>query len=139
MPKATRAVQEAARRIVLERDQNTCQRCGTDVLYKLASVQHRIARGRGGSAEDRIWSPANLALLCGSATTPGSCHNRVENEDRDRGKWEGWVLPMNNPGIDPAGEPALSYRGWVLYDNEGGWVLLTTDASRHPYTGEGAA
>jgi len=129
-PKATRAVQEAARRIVLERDQNTCQRCGANVLYKLASVQHRIARGRGGSAEDRIWSPANLALLCGSATTPGSCHNLVENEDRERGKDEGWVLPMNNPDIDPSKEPLLTCRGWVLLDNEGGWV---------PYTGEGAA
>jgi hypothetical protein len=123
MPKASRREIERVREIVLGRDQNTCQRCGINVLYKLASVQHRIARGRGGSAAERIWSPANLALLCGSATTPDGCHNLVENEDRDRGKWEGWVLPMNNPSIDPAREPALTYRGWVLYDNDGGWDL----------------
>ena len=129
-PRASRAVQEAARRIVLERDQNTCQRCGANVLYRLASVQHRIARGAGGSAADRVWSPANLALLCGSATTPDSCHNLVENEDRELGKRERWVLPMNNPSINPALEPVLTYRGWVLYDDFGGWS---------PYTGEGAA
>ncbi len=123
MVKASRRDIERVRAIVLERDQNTCQRCGANVLYKLASIQHRIARGRGGSASERVWSPANMVLLCGSATTPGSCHNLVENEERELGKDEGWVLPMNNPSINPADEPVLTYRGWVLYDDEGGWEL----------------
>ena len=129
MPKATRAEIDKARAVVLERDQNTCQRCGVNVLYKLASVQHRIARGAGGTASERVWTPANMALLCGSATTPGSCHNFVENEEREQGKTEGWVLPMNNPSIDPALEPLLTYRGWILLDDFGG---------RTPYIGETA-
>lgn len=130
MPRASRKVQEDARTVVLERDNNTCQRCGANVLYKLASVQHRIARGRGGTASLRVWSPSNMVLMCGSATTPGSCHNFVENEEREQGKDEGWVLPMNNPSIDPANEPIL------LYD---GWHLLSDDGSRTPYLGEATA
>lgn len=119
MPRATRRDVAAARAIVLERDQNTCQRCGVNVLYKLASVQHRIARGRGGSASERVWTPANLVLMCGSATTPGSCHDFVEHQGREQGKADGWVLPMNNPSIDPATEPLLTFRGWVLLDDLG--------------------
>jgi 5-methylcytosine-specific restriction protein A len=125
MPKATRKVEEAARRVVLERDQNTCQRCGVNVLYRLASVQHRIARGRGGTASPRVWTPSNMVLMCGSAITPGSCHNLVENEEREQGKDEGWVLPMNNPDIYPALEPLSTYRGWILLDDFGGWEYCT--------------
>ena len=119
MVKAARRDIDRVRAIVCERDGNTCQRCGGAVTHKLASLQHRIARGRGGSASERVWCPSNLALLCGSATTPGSCHNFVENEEREQGKAEGWVLPMNNPFIDPATEPVLTIWGWVLLSDDG--------------------
>ena len=123
MPKATRAEIDKARAVVLERDQNTCQRCGVNVLYKLASIQHRIPRGAGGSA--KVWQASNLALVCGSATTPGSCHNWMEHEERKQAEREGWLLPKNNPFIDTTQERLLTYRGWVLLDDFGGrtpWI-----------------
>lgn len=106
--------------MVLKRDQNTCQRCGVNVLYKLASIQHRIPRGAGGSA--KVWQASNLALVCGSATTPGSCHNWMEHEERKQAEDEGWLLPKNNPFIDTTLEPLLTYRGWVLLDDVGGYM-----------------
>ncbi len=125
MPKATRTEIAAARAVVLQRDQNTCQRCGVNVLYQLASVQHRIPRGAGGSAN--VWQVSNLVLVCGSATTPDSCHNWMEHENRRQAERDGWLLPKNNPFIVTSREPLLTYRGWVLLDDSGGWI---------PYVGE---
>jgi hypothetical protein len=109
---------DAFREVVLARDGTTCQCCGTDVLYKLASIQHRIPRGAGGSA--RVNRPSNGVLVCGSATTPGSCHNWMEHEDRTAAEDLGWLLPKLNADIDPATEPIYTQPyGWVLLDDEG--------------------
>ena len=121
MPKATRAEIEAARAVVLERDENTCQRCGVNVLYRLASIQHRIPRGSGGSA--KVWQPSNLALVCGSGTTPGSCHNWMEHEDREQAEFDGWLLPKLNADINTERELLFTIHGWVLFDDEGGCQL----------------
>lgn len=121
MPKASSAEIARARAVVLERDQNTCQRCGINVLYRLASIQHRIPRGAGGSA--KVWQASNLALVCGSATTPGSCHNWMEHEDREQAEFDGWLLPKLNADIDTEREPLLTIHGWVLLDDEGGRQL----------------
>lgn len=120
---------DAFREVVLARDDNTCQLCGTNVLYKLASVQHRIPRGAGGSA--RVNRPSNGILVCGSATTPGSCHNWMEHEDRQRAEALGYILPKLNPDIDPTQEPILTH--------EWGWVLLGDDGSRTPCAPKEAA
>ena len=122
MPKATRSEIAAARAVVLQRDQNTCQRCGVNVLYQLASVQHRIPRGAGGSA--KVWQVSNLALVCGWATTPGSCHNWMEHENRKQAEFDGWLLPKLNADIDTEQEPLLTIHGWITLDDRGG---------SHPY------
>jgi hypothetical protein len=128
MVKSLGATMSAFRRGVLERDGTTCQCCGIDVTNKLASIQHRIPRGAGGSIRvDRV---SNGALVCGSATTPGSCHNWMEHEARTEAGRQGWLLPKNNPDINPEQEPILLFNGWHL---------LLDDGSRIPYTGEGAA
>ena len=49
-----------------------CARCGKDVTYIQSSIQHRKARGMGGTNDPSINSPANLIVLCGSGTT--GCH-----------------------------------------------------------------
>jgi hypothetical protein len=116
---------DAFREVVLARDGTTCQCCGIDVMYKLASIQHRIPRGAGGSA--LVNRASNGVLVCGSATTPGSCHNWMEHEDRIAAEQQGWLLPKCNPDIDPSRERLLTYRGWVLLDDSGG---------RLPYVGE---
>ncbi len=121
-PRATRAVQEAARRIVRERDGMLCQMCGR---YGQHNTHHRINKGGGGSA---LFDRASLLIkACGSGTT--GCHGRVTQNPA----WAesiGWLLPRNNPDIDPEQERIHTIHGWVL---------LTDTGERLPYTGEGAA
>ena len=76
------------REIVLNRDSWLCQWCGKHVLMEVFgySLQHRRARGMGGSSDPDTNSPANLVLMCGSGTT--GCHGHVEahpHEARERG------------------------------------------------------
>lgn len=125
MVKSPGVTMSAFRRGVLERDGTTCQRCGVDVTGKFASIQHRIPRGRGGSK--RTERVSNGVLVCGSATTPGGCHNWMENEQPKVAEKQGWCLPMNNPDINPEEEPILTIHGLVL---------LLDDGSRIPYLGE---
>lgn len=58
--------------------------------YKV-SIQHRRARGMGGSRLAETHTLDNLLLLCGSGTT--GCHGWVENRERAaalaRGLWIG--------------------------------------------------
>ena len=116
---------DAFREVVLERDGTTCQLCGADVTYKLASVQHRKPRGMGGSALVDI--PSNGVLVCGSATTPGSCHNWMEHEERQQAEDLGYLIPKLS-GVHPSTVRLWTYpHGWVLLDDHGG---------RLPYVGE---
>ena len=119
MVKSSRRDFDAFRQGVLDRDGTTCQLCGADVTLKLASVQHRIPRGAGGSA--RVNRVSNGILVCGSATTPHSCHNWMEHEDRQGAEDLGYILPKLNSDIDPTQEPILTHEwGWVLLSDEGG-------------------
>lgn len=81
-----------------------------------------VAEVFGADPGAKVWQASNLALVCGSATSPGSCHNWMEHEERAQAEREGWLLPKNNPFIDTTQEPLLTYRGWVLLDDAGGWV-----------------
>lgn len=125
MPKSSRREMDIFRGTVLLRDGSTCQLCGQDVTLKLASIQHRIPRGMGGSALVNI--PSNGVLVCGSATTPDSCHNWMEHVDRTRAERFGYLIPKLS-GVHPSTVPLWTYtRGWVLLDDTGGWI---------PYLGE---
>jgi hypothetical protein len=85
------------------------------------SLQHRRARGAGGSSLPWINSPINLALVCGSATTPGMCHEELEsNREREKNEREGWVISKFG-NIDPARVPLL------LWDDR--TVFLTSDGA----------
>jgi hypothetical protein len=128
MPKATRAVQEAARRIVRARDEHRCQMCGRSIVDVESSIHHRINRGRGGSA--LLERPSLLIRLCGSGTT--LCHGWVTEHPKLSGE-TGWLLPRNNPDIDPTQEPILLFDGWHLLSDDGG---RTPCASPLPYVGE---
>lgn len=124
MPKSTRAELDAFRAAVVRRDEITCQLCGVDVTYKLASVHHRIPRGMGGSRLVNVVS--NGVLICGSATTPGSCHDFVEHVDRRRAEQFGYLIPKLS-GAHPSEVPI-----WTRWH---GWVLLTDDGNRVPCIG----
>jgi len=115
MPKATAKQRRDAREVVLKRDGNTCQRCGVDLVYKLASIHHRRPRGMGSSR--LVDTPSNLVLLCGSATTPKSCHQTVESL-RDEARVEGWLIPKLSR-VHPSQVPLLTHRGWLLLADDG--------------------
>jgi hypothetical protein len=116
---------DAFREVVLARDGTTCQCCGADVTHKLASIQHRIPRGMGGSRLVNI--PSNGVLVCGSATTPNSCHNWMEHEARSTAEQMGFIIPKLS-GIHPSTVPLLT--------DPHGWVLLDDEGNRVPYVGE---
>lgn len=113
-PKATRAVQEAARRIVRARDAHYCQMCGVSIVDIESSIHHRLNKGNGGSA--LLERPSVLIRLCGSGTT--RCHGWIGRNPEKAGDL-GWLLPRNNPDIDPEREPIFTIRGWLLLDDEG--------------------
>jgi hypothetical protein len=88
------------RRLVHKRDVN-CAGCGRSVAGIPRSIQHRVARGMGGSSRPEANAVERLVLLCGSATTPGSCHLACEERDpvmHDRGLWLwSWEDPASVP------------------------------------------
>lgn len=102
--------------LVVERDRGCCARCGQHVAGGVRgldfSIQHRRARGAGGTRREDTNSPAALILLCGSATT--GCHLHVESH-RVEAREFGWAVRQSD---DPASMP-------VLHAVHGGWVLLT--------------
>jgi hypothetical protein len=109
------------RALVLERDGFACVGCNKGILGRPYSLQHRNARGMGGTSRPDANSPVNLVVLCGSATSPGGCHLLAEQRDpvmHERGLWL-------NSWEDPALVPVMVFspRGRVP-------VWLTADGRR---------
>jgi hypothetical protein len=77
------------RALVIARDGARCVCCGRSILDQQASLQHRDARGMGGTSDPHANCPCNLILLLGSGTT--GCHGRVESRedphDNGKGYW----------------------------------------------------
>lgn len=96
----------ALRKQVLERDDYACQRCGRTIDGRPYSLQHRDPRGMGGSRRVDRNTLANLVTVCGSATTPDSCHDWMEHQARNRATREGWLVPT---GIAPEAWPVLRF------------------------------
>jgi hypothetical protein len=103
--------------LVLERDGHQCTRCGLGVSGDRGvdwSIQHRRARGSGGTCRPDANAPQALILLCGSATT--LCHGWVESH-RAAAEPYGWAIKSTD---DPLTVPVRhSLHGWVLLDNAG--------------------
>jgi hypothetical protein len=115
MPKATRAAENAARKLVRSRDGHQCLMCGVSIVDIPSSIHHRINRGAGGSA--KLERASLLVRMCGTGTT--GCHGYVTTNPAVAAI-SGWLLPKNNPDIDPTTEPILTFKGWRLLDDEGG-------------------
>lgn len=111
----------AVRKVVMERDGYACAGCGKAVTGAEFSLQHRVARGLGGTSRPDVNSPVNLVTLCGSATSPG-CHRRAEDRDpvmHERGLWlNSWEDPAAVP-VAVATASGLALR-WL--DASGGWA-----------------
>ena len=89
------------RALVLKRDSYACAGCGKGIKDRPYSLQHRQARGMGGTSREDVNSPVNLVVLCGSATSPGGCHLACEQRDpvmHERGLWlHSWEDPALVP------------------------------------------
>jgi hypothetical protein len=116
---------------VQARDGHRCVSCAapaTGARGRDWSVQHRVARGAGGTSRAELNLAGNLALLCGSGVT--RCHGRVERRgaaDRHAGYW----LHRDTAGrpTDPTRIPIRhALHGWVLLDNQGGWTATDPPA-----------
>lgn len=106
------------RRLVQDRDQGCCVRCGHYCLNEPHSVHHRQPKGMGG--RKGADTPSNLILLCGSGST--GCHGYVHSR-ADRSRDLGYLVRSRH---DPATSPL-----WRPPDE---WVLLTVDGAVVPVT-----
>lgn len=105
-----------------DRDEGCCVACGRGIdCDPWRSLQHRDARGMGGTSDPAKNALPNLIHLCGSATSPG-CHRKAEDRDPEMGRRGYWL----EEGQDPAETPLLlvteHYRRWVLATADGHYI-----------------
>lgn len=118
------------RQTVMERDDWRCAHCGEPVKGTSGvdySIQHRVARGSGGTSDPRINSPINLILLCGSATT--LCHGKAESRDPEMHRKGFWLTQSQRPQLEPVVH-AVHGRVYLL-DHEP-WVMPADETDVQP-------
>lgn len=119
------SVTPRTRRQVIARDESICQWCGlyVDTTTGDYSLQHRRARGMGGSRLADTDLPSNLVLVHGSGTT--GCHGYIESH-REEAIARGFNVAQINRRrpILPADVPLLAHAGpagrWYRFDDAGG-------------------
>lgn len=130
------------RALVVERDEGRCVRCCRP-LFNLDSgspvhqysLQHRRARGMGGSKAADTNAPQNLILVCGSATSPDGCHYRMESRPSYASE-HGWRVGQWENPLDV---PVTTWRGPVWLHADGTWTHVTDAGTpgvvTNPFTG----
>lgn len=114
------SVPPAVRKAVIARAGNRCELGGewVDVENGYYSLQHRRARGSGGSKAADTNTAVNLVLLCGSATT--GHHGWVESHPLEALE-DGWRVYQ---GQDPAAIPIRHWEhGPVLLNDQYGYTF----------------
>lgn len=115
-----KAVPLKLRQMIIERAEYSCDRCGLHLPGRMYSLQHRRSRSAGGRKDAH--TPANLIVMCGSATTPDSCHNAIENTGP--GRVEGYALGFAIRGeiTKPEETPIFRHlQTWVI-PGDGVWI-----------------
>lgn len=87
------------RAVIWKRAGGACESCGVSVAGRPYSIQHIIARGMGGTSDPDANALFNLVLLCGTATTPGSCHALAESRDPGMRARGFWAYSWENPAV----------------------------------------
>lgn len=113
----------STRLYILERDGYSCVACGVTVAspitykpWRQYSIQHRKARGMGGSNDPAVHAHENLIVLCGTGTT--GCHGRAERE-REWAREMGYAVAQWQ---NPADVPVYTFSfDWAL-PTEDGWA-----------------
>ena len=62
-------------------------------------MQHRVARGAGGSRNPLLGSPSNAVLLCGTPAT--GCHGRCEARNAEMHAYGFWLWQYESPLVVP--------------------------------------
>lgn len=117
------------RREVAIRDDGACVKCGVTVVdpitmtpFRQYSIQHRAARGMGGSRDPKINASPNLLMLCGTGVT--ECHGDVE-QHREQGRRHGFSIASRE---DPELVPVLNWtQGAAFLSASSGWWPVGTD------------
>ncbi|WNM65701.1 HNH endonuclease [Arthrobacter phage Vulpecula] len=103
------------RRQVIARDLSKCQWCGRHVRTESGwySLQHRRARGMGGSRDAATNQAGNLVLVCGTGTT--ECHGWIEAQPA-QAIARGFRIAA---GATPSRVPLVDWTGreWLLQDD----------------------
>ncbi len=121
--KLTPRQEREAYKIVTERDQGRCQRCG-----KPGPVERDHRQGR--DAYNTV--PSNLQCL-GSAFGCG-CHKWVTEHPQEAMR-DGFTVPRwARPELWPAFRFGV---GWVIYDDHGGWQEISESTAEFIMTSGG--
>lgn len=108
----------ATKSLLWARAGGRCELCGFDLNTGASfSRHHRRPRGAGGSSAPWVNDITNLLLLCGTATTPGGCHTRVEQYRTDAYE-NGWLIRHASSYV-PAELPVLLSQGLVYLTSDG--------------------
>ncbi|GIH07362.1 hypothetical protein Rhe02_54290 [Rhizocola hellebori] len=106
---------------ILERDGHACGRCGGALYGERGfdySIQHRRARGAGGTQQPDTNAPQNGLALCGSGAGDAGCHSHVESH-REEAREHGWAIRQDE---DPLRVPVTHFlHGVVFLYSNGSW------------------
>lgn len=82
-------------------DNARCEACGIWVGAVGGDLQHRLARGIGGTSSPVVNSVANAAVMC------RVCHDLAESRDPEMEARGFWIRSGNGPEHDPRYVPVL--------------------------------
>jgi hypothetical protein len=104
------------RALVMERDNQCCQACGAGITGRPYSIQHRVARGMGGTSNPAVNSFPSLVLMCGTGTT--GCHGLAEQRDPEMHSRGFWLKRGEDPERVPVmiAGPGYLIPAWLLPD-----------------------
>lgn len=92
-PAKAKPIPAKLRKLVIERAEYSCDRCGRNLIGQQYSLQHRRSKGAGGRRDGYLDTAANLVVLCGSATSAGGCHEWAERRSgRTTESSQGFVI-----------------------------------------------
>lgn len=111
-------ISRKVRALVLQRAEGRCERCGVNLDGFFYSLQHRRARGMGGSSRSGTNLAGNLVALCGSATT--GCHGYIE-ANPDAAACDGLRIRQ---GDDPLTLPVRLRYDWVFLADDGTYRVV---------------